>query len=570
MSALLPEVQEPQAIEVTAMLGSSVVGVKHCIDPRSGKVRPATWAIVGIAAVALIVATTAFVVSVTTAAANQRAYDYWTHVLHKPTGAFRTAFTSPVWDWLAFGGLGIAIGAAALAIARIREERRSPSYRIGSAREVDQPVDAGGLASFPLVAPARDHFVFQFAPGIEGDVTIAGETVKLADMLRTGDARPSATCEGAFALAIVPAAKIRARVGRTTFLVSSIAAPRRASMSATSLEGRTVKYLAGSLAAHLVLLCLLRLYPEDAGAANIEIASYETVATSSATTQHEEMAPPPEQGSGEPGDDPGAAETMKLPEGTAGTQTGKHESVAVQIEQHRVADEPQLARERAIEEARRAGVLGDASLTRMIASVAAESDISNGFSERDAYGTPDGANVAGDGFGFGFGRRDFGPGGGGGGGFPGNGTIGSGGYGVICPPGRERCFGRGDGGGLPGTGSLAARRHQGAVPQPRVTVGQARGDLDRATVRRYIKRNIEKITYCYERELLAHPSIEGTIEVQFFITPTGNVTSSQGSGFDGAVASCVADIIRAIEFPVPEGGGGVAVTYPFTFHATGH
>jgi hypothetical protein len=57
--------------------------------------------------------------------------------------------------------------------------------------------------------------------------------------------------------------------------------------------------------------------------------------------------------------------------------------------------------------------------------------------------------------------------------------------------------------------------------------------------------------------------------VQFFITPNGNVTGSVGSGFDGKVSTCVAEVVGRIEFPKPRGGGGVQVNYPFNFRFAG-
>ena len=66
---------------------------------------------------------------------------------------------------------------------------------------------------------------------------------------------------------------------------------------------------------------------------------------------------------------------------------------------------------------------------------------------------------------------------------------------------------------------------------PTVSIGQpnAQGDLDKAIIRRYIKRNIQKIQYCYEKQLLAKPGLAGTVSTQFFITPNGTVASSTGS-----------------------------------------
>jgi len=106
---------------------------------------------------------------------------------------------------------------------------------------------------------------------------------------------------------------------------------------------------------------------------------------------------------------------------------------------------------------------------------------------------------------------------------------------------------------------------------PKVIIGQpnAAGDLDKAIIRRYIKRNIQKISYCYEKQLLASPQLSGTVSTQFFIAPTGKVATAAGAGVHPDVSSCVAGVIKQIEFPKPKGGGGVQVNYPFTFRPTG-
>jgi hypothetical protein len=153
--------------------------------------------------------------------------------------------------------------------------------------------------------------------------------------------------------------------------------------------------------------------------------------------------------------------------------------------------------------------------------------------------------------GFGFGRAGFGPGGGGtGGGGTGWGTIGTGRYGTIG-------HSTGSGYGVGGTRSSV----------PSVSLGQATqtGDLDKAIIRRYIRRNLQKIQYCYEKELLALPKLQGTVTAQFTIGSSGVVTSSTGSGIQNPnVESCIAGVIKAIEFPKPK-AGDVIVSYPFTF-----
>ena len=111
---------------------------------------------------------------------------------------------------------------------------------------------------------------------------------------------------------------------------------------------------------------------------------------------------------------------------------------------------------------------------------------------------------------------------------------------------------------------------RGRDPGPsKVTLGQpnAQGDLDKAIIRRYVKRNIAKVQFCYEKYLAVDAGLQGTLMVQFFITPEGKVASASASGVNPGVADCVADVIRKIEFPKPKGGGGVQVNYPFTFRS---
>lgn len=109
--------------------------------------------------------------------------------------------------------------------------------------------------------------------------------------------------------------------------------------------------------------------------------------------------------------------------------------------------------------------------------------------------------------------------------------------------------------------------HVGKPPPPSVSIGQAdaNGALDKAIIRRYVKRNINKIQYCYEKTLLSKPGLSGTVKVSFTIGADGHVTNSAGSGVDPEVADCVAQVIKDIEFPKPKNGGTVEVNYPFVF-----
>ena len=136
-------------------------------------------------------------------------------------------------------------------------------------------------------------------------------------------------------------------------------------------------------------------------------------------------------------------------------------------------------------EAKTAGILGAGPVEEggAFASLTGTGDISSGFDDANIYGGllgneedswwSDGESSGG----FGYGRSGFGPGQGG----TGWGTIGTGRYGSI------------------GHGSGTGSGYGVAPPEVRLGAFTAVGDLDKAIIRRYIKRNFAKIRYCYEK-----------------------------------------------------------------------
>jgi hypothetical protein len=371
---------------------------------------------------------------------------------------------------------------------------------------------------------------------------------------------------GALELPIPARARIRARSGLTTFVVSAVPQPRQQPVSLLgAMESRTMKYFAGSLVVHLCLLAVLQQLPGDDSSANIDLGDLTEIPIHSSTTATETT--PPEEVASDDGDysggDPGSeSNKMRLEQGEMGNPDSQAANHHFAIKNNQM--DPQIARQQAIEEAREAGILGGLNASPdMFRSLAATADFSSGFENMNAYGAMFGAD-AGEAHGsFGGSFRGFG----GGGGCTQEpcGLIGTGSRYNTLNIGTHAGAGYGPAGG----GNGPFRRHEAGIPRPILGQATGVGDLDQATIRRYMNRNIEKIRYCYEHELLAHPGIEGTVTVQFFITPAGSVAGSKGSGFDGNVAGCVGDVVANIAFPRPN-GGGVQVNYPFIFHATSH
>ena len=158
--------------------------------------------------------------------------------------------------------------------------------------------------------------------------------------------------------------------------------------------------------------------------------------------------------------------------------------------------------------------------------------------------------------GWGYGISGIGSGGGG----IGWGTIGTGTYGTIGHGG-----GTGSGYGI-GMGSSMRGRRQSSPPQIRIGNAEVRGDLDKNIIRRYIRRKLPRIRYCYEKQLLVHEELVGRATVTFTISGLGQVVQATATldHKDGkATADCIRRTILSIRFPKPKGGGMVRVSYPF-------
>lgn len=94
------------------------------------------------------------------------------------------------------------------------------------------------------------------------------------------------------------------------------------------------------------------------------------------------------------------------------------------------------------------------------------------------------------------------------------------------------------------------------------------GALDRSLIAEVVKRNLNQIRYCYQRELARDPGLVGKVVVKFTIAPDGTVSAASVSSStlsNASVESCLTGRFLRMQFPAAPGGGVVSVSYPFVF-----
>ena len=94
------------------------------------------------------------------------------------------------------------------------------------------------------------------------------------------------------------------------------------------------------------------------------------------------------------------------------------------------------------------------------------------------------------------------------------------------------------------------------------------GALDKALIEAVIKRHLAQIRYCYQRELTKQPDLAGKVTIKFVINSDGAVQEAEVRSTtlgNATVEECLVTRFLRMQFPEPEGGGIVIVSYPFLF-----
>jgi hypothetical protein len=527
-----PPATQNNAVEVVAAFGDAVIGVRHLTDPRGGVVKKATKALLAGGVALLATSAISFGWAAHVAAKNEAGLKAWT-AKGKPAWAYRPHMLPISFDVLTLGGSMLGIGAIAWGLARKKSEQNPARVRLGTATGCDFPMDGVG-ASFDLIAPLGDGFAVNVAPGMLG--------------APVGSHPVSAT------------SKLRLQLGATTFHIQTVAAPRKTA-TGIAFDRRAAAFFAASAIAHLGILALLHTAPSDMDTANAYDPNLEGVLVDVSTDGKEPPVDTREESDDGSASDAavGSQTAMALLEGTMGADQAVGDPGTRKVMKR--TDRPAISAADAIAHAKAAGLFQSDVMRSDWSDISGSSHLeTSGMDDADIYGGWEG-DGNGTPQGFGNGRRGNGPGGGG----DDWNSIYAGDYRKI--PGGG---GSGDDYNLDGGDPNHRRKHVATAPTTKfcqTTECVVGGDADPAIIRRYIKRSASKISYCYEKALLASPGLSGTVATRFTVMPDGHVTQSTASGVSEEVSSCMAAVISNIHFPAFK--AAFEVKYPFHVHPAG-
>jgi TonB family protein len=422
----------------------------------------------------------------------------------------------------------LLLGTTSLVSARMRmqRERRSPHYRVGPAPGADLALDEPALPppSFPLVRRRPWGHELLFTTRTRGEVLSGARAGSLVELRRRGQAWPLPGQPDVWCWPIPSGGRASLRLGPVTVLVRSLAPSRTIRSALMGSGGRKVTpFLVGALLLHALPLAAAVAWPLEPeygdngiGAGQLEVIRARI-----------QLGGPPASPS--PPAPPGAPSSLLPAEQLPESERGQvHAPAPSQPSFVRSSVPPPPSPTPPY----RTGLYGlrgprnnpDPHLAKRLAEASARNRGVLGLLSQQE--SPMIANQIGE-------------------------AHGVGGLGL-------------------GLGGLRPRRAR----RPRVIAGrpQIRGSLDRESIRRVIRRHINEVKYCYQKELKANPNLYGGLTVRFTISSQGTVVAStvqRSSLGNQKVEQCIVHAVRRWLFPRPRHGGIVIVTYPFGIRSTG-
>jgi TonB family protein len=554
-NALMAEAEEPgsQAVEVQALFRGVVTHTRHLSEPsareNTGSAKALTFA--GVACLAVSMASLVYMQG----SLGHEKELYEEHLkAEKDPNKFNWQHRSSAGDVPFIGG---ALAGMILAYMGLKRWGSSSKiFTIGSTAGADAPIGPEFVSgTMNLVSPAGADFAVHITPQMTGEIVTAGQTIPLQQYVQQRGSSFPVPQDG----------RIRIDAGQAQFFVASTPKPRVLPVPFLLWSWAEQKYTVGSFIALMMFLLMIFAVPPDPKSLSLDLLNADDRFVNfliKPPEEKEEEIPEwlKKKGADEQG---GKGKAHKGDEGKMGKKTSKNKQGLYALKGPQDNPDPHLAKKLAEEEAKNAGILG-------VLKSNEGSHLASIFGRDTALGS-DASNVLGGLLGSEIGEA-YGVGGlglagtGSGGGGTGEGTIGLGNLGTI---------GKGGGGGSgSGYGRGAGGLHGRRARSPEVMPGTAavRGSLDKEIIRRIIRRHINEVKFCYEQELVKSPELQGRIAVNFTIAATGQVVASvmQDSTLSNRrVESCVVAAVRRWEFPKPNGGGIVIVTYPFVFNPAG-
>jgi TonB family protein len=451
------------------------------------------------------------------------------------------------------GGLLVSLG-----LHRRAPERRTcrRSFTIGTTDEADAPVDASFISApaHELVTPDGIDYVVHPTSHMSGLVEADGQTSTLAELSSGSD----------LSFRLPPRARAEIVCGRTMFVVRSFRRPPPLPRPRRGPDPAELPYAIGAGVALGLFVLMIFTIPPDPRALTFDLLASD----SRLLAFH--IAPPAAPSEAPPWIPQGAASPAAAPMIGASGSTGDRALTANRNNRRRgalasaassigsISDKvaPDDVRERGI-----LGILAQAQGRHVQAILGSGSGLGDLSATDEVLGHLAGTQV---GSAWGVGGLDsVGTGQGGGG--TGDGILGV---------GHLDTFGKGGPGGPSGgsgyghgVGRLDGRRRM-VAPDIITGIADVRGSLDKEIIRRIIHRHLNEVRFCYEEQLARQPHLGGRVGVQFTISGRGQVIASvlQSSTLaNRAVETCTVNAVRRWEFPQPQGGGLVMVSYPFLF-----
>lgn len=131
---------------------------------------------------------------------------------------------------------------------------------------------------------------------------------------------------------------------------------------------------------------------------------------------------------------------------------------------------------------------------------------------------------------------------------------------------------KGKGGGQAGYGKLSLVGSAGTSSMALAQEATVASGLDRDQIAAVINRNLGQVRFCYEQGLQGDPNLNGRVAIAFTIGGNGAVKAASVDNTtinSKAIEDCIVMRLKTWQFPLPQGGVDVKVTYPFVLRRAG-